>query len=138
MIVATLRLTSRLLMLSLGPEAFRTILLDYTGKVPPQAYGSREAEAFGAYLRELDLKVPHLAKVLEFEEATLATLADDQPRIVKFGFEPLPLLRALSEGRLSAEVGQPGDFEIELTAGGGSAELIGMSPESVGGAQPFH
>src|SRR5262249_26929553 len=66
MIVGTLRLTSRLLMLALGREVFRTLLLDYTGKVPPQAYASREADAFARYLRGLDLAVPHLAKVLEF------------------------------------------------------------------------
>ena len=47
MIVGTLRLTSRLLMLALGHDAFRTILLDYSHKVPPQAYGSLEADAFG-------------------------------------------------------------------------------------------
>ena len=77
MIVGTLRLTSRLLMLALGHDAFRTILLDYSHKVPPQAYGSLEADAFGRYVRLLQLQVPYLAKVLEFEQATLATLTDD-------------------------------------------------------------
>ena len=100
MIVGTLRLTSRLLILALGAEAFRTILLGYCLRVPPQLYGALEAEAFATYLRELELQIPHLAKVLEFEQATLATLADDQTSRVTFPVEPLPLLRALAEGRI--------------------------------------
>jgi hypothetical protein len=54
---------------------------------------------------------------LEFERAVLATLIDDQPRIVTFASNPLPLLRALAEGHLPDEAGQPGDFEIEITPG---------------------
>ena len=137
MIVGTLRLTSRLLILALGPDAFRTILLDYSFKVPPQLYGSLEAEAFAGYLRSLSLAVPHLAKVLEFEEATLATLTDDHPRVVKFDVEPLPLLRALAEGRLPSEPGQQGDFEIELT-GGRTPTVGGFDPDLTNAPFPFH
>jgi uncharacterized protein len=137
MIVGTLRLTSRLLMLALGPEAFRTILLDYTSRIPPQSYGSLEAEAFSQYLDALGLKVPHLATILEFERATLETLIDDQTRIVKFDVEPLPLLRALAEGRLPTEVPQAGDFEIELTADG-AASLNGVDLKAMEAAYPFH
>jgi uncharacterized protein len=137
MVVGTLRLTSRLLMLALGPDAFRTILADYCHRVPPQSYGSLEFDAFGRYLREMNLAVPHVAKVLEFELATLATLIDDQARVVKFDFEPLPLLRALAEGRLPTEAGQPGHFEIELTADG-QTSLAGVESEAMNMAVPFH
>jgi hypothetical protein len=102
-----LRLTSRLLMLTLGPEAFRTILQDYWSKTPPQMYATLEADAFGRYLDALALRVPHLAKLLEFERAATATLTDGKARVVPFDFEPLPLLRALAEGRLPDEPGQP-------------------------------
>jgi uncharacterized protein len=137
MLVGTLRLTSRLLVLALGPEAFRTILLDYSFKIPPQSYGLLEAEAFATYLRSLELQIPHLAKVLEFEQATLATLSDDQPRVVKFAVEPLPLLRALAEGRLPTDTGRPGEFEIELTAGG-PPTIAGVDPDVTNAAFPFH
>jgi len=76
-------------------------------------------------------------KILEFEEATLATLADDQPRIVKFDVEPLPLLRALAEGRLPNEAGQSGDFEIELT-GDGAPRIAGADLETATASLPFH
>jgi uncharacterized protein (UPF0276 family) len=137
MIVGTLRLTSRLLILALGAEMFRTILLDYIFKVPPQSYGSLEADAFANYLGSLNLGVPHLAKVLEFEQATLATLIDDQPRVVTFATEPLPILRALAEGRLPTEAGQAGVFEIELTAGG-LPSVAGVDPDVINPAFPFH
>ena len=137
MVVGTLRLTSRLLILALGADAFRTILLGYCLRVPPQSYGALEAEAFAAYLRELQLQVPHLANVLEFEQATLATLADDQPRVVTFPVEPLPLLRALAEGRLPTEVAREGNFEIELTADGQPGS-DGVYPDAANTAMPFH
>ncbi|HEY7318415.1 MAG TPA: DUF692 family multinuclear iron-containing protein [Candidatus Binatia bacterium] len=135
MIVGVLRLTSRLLMLALGPAAFRTILSDYWSKTPPQMYASVEAEAFACYLEALALKVPHLGEVLLFERAATATLIDGQARIVRFDLEPLPLLRALAEGRLPTEPGQPGDYEIEITPDGlaDNASLEGVQ-QSV----PFH
>jgi hypothetical protein len=95
-----------------------------------------EAEAFGGYLRELDLRVPYVAKVLEFEQATLATLTDDQTRVVTFDFEPLPVLRALAEGHLPTESSQPGHFEIELTADG-NISFADVEPEALN-ASPFH
>jgi len=135
MIVGVLRLTSRLLMLALGPAAFRTILSDYWSKTPPQMYASVEAEAFARYLKALDLKVPHLANLLDFERAAIATLTDGEARVVQFDFEPLPLLRALAEGRLPTEPGQPGEYEIEVTPDGlvSIADLDGVQ-QSV----PFH
>lgn len=136
MIVGVLRLTSRLLMLALGTDAFRTILGDYFAKVPPQMFGSLEADAFAEYLEELDLALPHLAKILEFERAVAATLADDQTRIVSFDFEPLPLLRALAEGRLPEGSQEAGAFEIELTGDGPS--VAGVDYEQLEEAFPFH
>ncbi len=115
MIVETLPLTARLLMLALGTRVSRVVFEDYWAKTPPQMYASLEAEAFGRYLEQLDLKVPQLMAVLSFERAVLATLVDGRTRIVHFDFEPLPLLRALAEGRLPDGVGRAGLFEIEVT-----------------------
>lgn len=137
LIVGVLRLTSRLIMLALGPDAFRTILADYWSEVPPQMYGSLEAEAFADYLESIDLRVPYLATLLEFERAVAATLADDRTRIVPFEFEPIPLLRALGEGRLPDTPPEPGLFEIELTADG-PVGVQGLDLEAVQEAFPYH
>jgi hypothetical protein len=42
-------------------------------------------------------------------------LIDGQPRIVAFDIDPLPMLRALAEGRLTDIPGEPVDYEIEVT-----------------------
>jgi uncharacterized protein (UPF0276 family) len=135
MIVGLLPLTTRLFLLALGPGPLRTVLRDYWAATPPQMYASLEAEAFGRHLARLALPLPHLAKILEFERSGLATLVDEQPRVVAFDFEPLPLLRALAEGRLPDAPGEPGAYEIELTpdepAPTGVAELAS-------GSQRFH
>ncbi len=137
MIVGVLRLTSRLLMLALGPPAFRAILADYWAHVPPQMYGALEAHAFAEHLERLDLQVPYLAKLVEFERAVQATLEDDRVRIVRFDFEPLPLLRALAEGRLPDAPAEAGDFEIELTPDGPGG-VAGLDREEVQQAFPYH
>jgi uncharacterized protein len=137
LIVGVLPLTSRFIMLALGPPAFRTILADYWSNVTPQMYGTLEADAFADYLERIDLQVPQLAKVLAFERAVAATLSDDQVRIVRFDFEPLPLLRALAEGRLPDGPAEPGDFEIELTPDGPTG-VDGLDLEEVQEAFPFH
>src|SRR5262245_55043837 len=106
------------MMLALGPDIFRAILEDFWSKIFPQPFASSEAEAFATYLRACDLKVPQFAKVLEFECAIVATLTDGQPRVTAFDRDPIPLLRALTEGHLTDIRSQPGRFEIEVVPDG--------------------
>lgn len=120
-------------MLALRTPAFRTILTDYRSKIPPQMYASVEAETFSRYLVSLDMKVPHLAKILEFENAAMSTIKDGVARIIHFEIEPLPLLRALAEKRLPEEAGTAGNFEIELTAD----NLIGSAQSESDAHQMF-
>jgi hypothetical protein len=137
MIVNVLRLTARLMMLTLGKDIFLSILEDFWSKYPPQQFASSEAEAFARYLQALDFKVPHLAKILEFEQAVLATLLDQQSRVISFDFDPLPLFRALAEGRLPEMIGQPGNFEIEVTDNG-PISATGLDLDAVRQIFPFH
>ncbi len=137
MIVNVLRLTSRLIMLALGADIFRAILEDFWSKTPPQQFASSEAEAFANYLVALDLKIPQLAKILEFERAVLATLTDGQPRVVAFDLDPLPILRALAEGHLPEVPSQLGLFEIEVTPDG-PISASGIDQEAIRQIFPFH
>ncbi len=140
MIVGILRLTSRLLMLALGTSAFRTILHSYWSTSPPQLYAMLEADAFASHLEGLQLAVPRLAEVLEFERAIAATLTDDRTRIVTFSVEPLPLLRALAAGRLPDEPPgppEPGRYEIELTPDG-PVQATGLDLGDIQAAFPYH
>jgi uncharacterized protein (UPF0276 family) len=118
MISRVLPLTMRLLMLMISPAMLRTLLRDFESRCTPKMYASREAKAFSRYLVELNLQVPRLREVLAFESAVVATLEDGVTRVVPFGFEPMPLLRAIADGRLPQEPPAVGNFEIEVTGEG--------------------
>ena len=124
-------------MLAMGPHAFRTILEAYWSSVTPKMYASSEADSFAQYLKGLDLQVPQLARILEFEQAVTATNIDGSTRVVHFDFEPLPLLRAISEGRLPEEPPQAGDFEIELTPDDPESS-VAQDSEAIRQAFRFH
>lgn len=137
MVVGVYRLSCRLMMLALTPDVFRAILEDFWRHEPPRQYAASEAEAFIAYLRAKNFRLPQLAKVLEFEKAAMDTLLDGQPRVVHFSSDPFPLLRALAEGRLPTEIPREGDYDIELKPEG-PISVSGIDLEQVRGAFPFH
>jgi len=137
MIVSVYRLTSRLMMLALGPDVFRAILEDFWSQTPPHQYAVTEAEAFAGYLKAKNLRIPQLFKILEFERATVATLTDGKARIVRFDLDPLPMLRALAEGHLIENPGEPGEYEIEVTPDG-PIRVAGIDPAVVSQTFPFH
>jgi uncharacterized protein len=118
MIVNVLRLTSRLLMLTLGPDVFRVILEDFWTRRPPQPFAIDEALGFARHLEMLDLKVPQLAGVLALEQAVVRTLTDGQTRTVPFAVNPLQLLQQLVNGQLSESPGDPGNYVVEVTPDG--------------------
>ena len=123
MLVSVYKLTSRFFMLTLGVDVFKSILKEFWKRYPPKQFGSEEALNFSAYLKELDLKIPNLAKVLEFEECTLLTLLDNETRVVTFDYDPFPLLRSLAEGTLPTMNRQKGIYEIEITGDMNNNEL---------------
>jgi len=137
MVVAVYRLTSRLLMLALTPDLFRAILQDYWSKFPPRQYAGSEADGFFSFLTSKNLRVPWFQKILEFERAAVLTLCDGQPRVVRFSADPLPVLRALAEGRLPDVIPQEGDYEIELTPDG-PITVSGIDLNEVALTFPFH
>jgi hypothetical protein len=137
MVVAVLRLTSRLLLLALGPQIFRALLEDFWARTPPRQFAGSEANAFAEYVLAKNLRIPQLERVLEFERASLATLVDGASRVVRFDIDPLPMLRALAEGRLLENPGAPGNYEIEVTAEGPFA-VHGLDAEAAREALPYY
>jgi hypothetical protein len=135
MIVSVFRLTARLIMLALGPDVFRVILEDFWSKSPPQPFASAEAEAFADHLETLDLKVPQLAKVLEFERAVLATLIDGEARggeappsrpVLRFQ-DRAAIARAceLESGGQPADSGAQDDHSLSCAGLGGETRRAG-------------
>lgn len=115
MLVGVLPLSCRLMILTLTEGVFMAVLKDFWAKRTPRQFASSEAVEFAGYLQQLNLKVPSLAKVLEFEIAVINTLADDVARVVTFDFNPFPLLESLAEGRLPQRESELGNYEIEIT-----------------------
>jgi len=133
MLVAVLPLTCRLIVLTLGEEAFMTILEDFWSKHTPQQYAMGEAHSFYQYMLRLGLKVPSLSKIMEFENAVMNTLADDEVRIVEFDFNPFPLLESLAEKKLPERQAELGNYEIEITP-----DVYTSLAENGSYAFPFH
>jgi uncharacterized protein len=138
MAASTLKLTCRLLMLSLGTPRFRQLLAAYWRETPPALFASQEAQTLARFLErslpELGAEVPWLEGVLTFERAVLDTLLAGEGRVVSFPWDPVPVLRGLAEGRLQdAELVRAGAFEIELTpeSAGGAADAAALAAPQV-------
>jgi uncharacterized protein len=115
MVVEALQLTSRLLLLSRGEAGFRALLSDFWRSSPPELFKSSEAEAFASYLEAMEIDVPCLREVLAFERTVVHALVHGEGGVVRFPYDPVPVLRALAEGRLPGPVTK-GVYEIEVTA----------------------
>lgn len=137
MVVGVFRLSSRLLMLALGPDVFRAILEDFWSTAPPRQYARTEALAFADYLLEKNLRVPQFQSILAFERASLDTLCDGKPRVVAFTIDPLPMLRDLADGVLLQDPGPFGEYEIEVTADG-AVSVTGAHTDAATQTFPFH
>ncbi|MSQ10220.1 MAG: DUF692 family protein [Dehalococcoidia bacterium] len=127
MVVAVYPMTSRLMMLALGPDIFRALLEDFWSRTLPRQFASAEADAFGDYLTAKNLRLPQLREILAFERVALATLRDGVSRVVRFAIDPL---RALADGVLLRDP-TPGDYEIAVT-GDGPLRIDGLAASQEG------
>src|SRR5262245_51297546 len=113
-IVAALPLSSFLIMKYLGPARLQALVADFGAQTLPERFASAEAIRFAGWLRLPD--VPYLAEVLAYERAVVEVLCGGPGRVVPFGHDPLPLLRALARREIPREV-RAGRFEVEVTGG---------------------
>lgn len=114
-VVDTLRLTYRMLALSIGPETTEALLDDYLAAAPAHPAAPVEAEQFVDWLHANGPAITDLIAVAEFELALIATQTDRQSAHVLFSREPIQLLEALGAGRLPADATTSGDFVLDLT-----------------------
>jgi len=126
-VTGTLKLTTRLLLITQGAEGTRALLDGFFRSSPPQLFGSAEAEGFARYLAGQKLDVPYLADVLRFECATLRTLVHGRSRVARLHHDPAPLLEALAAGRLPAQV-REGNYEVEITPDRATTEALMGQP----------
>lgn len=130
MLISVFKLTSRFIMLSLGADVFKIILKNFWDQFPPNQYASEEALNFASFLKAINLQLPNLYSILDFEESTLKTLLDNKTRVVSFTHDPFPLLRALADGKLETMQRQEGNYEIEITPDDPDNQLWKVSTQS--------
>lgn len=100
MVVTSLRLSTRLLKLSLGEPQFQELLETFWRITPPKLFASEEALNWATYVQTLSLNIPFLEDVLKFELASHQVLSEGTPQRVKFSSDPVPILSALQLGYL--------------------------------------
>lgn len=115
MTVDALRLTSRLVALTLGPDVLRSLLEEYWRREPPSLFGATEAEGFAGFLAEQRPPVPYLPDVLAFERAWLASRIGGDESTIVLEHDPDALLGPLSEGRLP-ESPSRGHYSVVVSA----------------------
>jgi hypothetical protein len=113
-VIGTLPFSGRLLLLTLGTERFEHILAGFWRQSPPEAFGSREAQAFARHVATLGLEIPLLDELLTYDVAVIAALVENKSQHVRFRHDPRPILSALADHHLPDEL-QPGDFLAEIT-----------------------
>jgi uncharacterized protein (UPF0276 family) len=118
LLAAGLRLTIRLLLLTLGDGETRNILKRFSTTEPPRAFAADECLAFGPYLAKLDLEVPYLDQVLAFEMAVLRASVRNETTKVDFRADPAEILGALAAGRLPS-AREDGEHSLEIASAGG-------------------
>lgn len=113
-IVSTLKLSSRLLRLSLGEKEFVSLINKFMEEYFPENFPFVVAVQFANFLRKQNLSVKYLDDILEYEETTIKVSSDNTPRTIYFDYNPLPLLRALSNSKLPEESLEAIKMEIEI------------------------
>lgn len=113
-VATSLKLTTRLLLLALGEDAVRVVFEDFWRRVPSELAASEEARRFAAYLGDHPPEgVPYLADVLAFELAAARVLMRGSPEVVPVGYDLVPVIAALREGRLPGAV-QSGAYAVTV------------------------
>lgn len=115
MVVSGLKMTCRLMKAFIGRDAFNKILLTYCRSNESQLFGYDASMSFARHLETLDLSIPYLAKVIEFELSACASYVENEPRTVSFPFDPFPLFDALVNNEIpKVEESKNVSFNVEI------------------------
>ena len=120
-------MTSRLLIGKLG-EQFNALLSDYWTLSTPELFASDEALGFAQYLDKIDLRIPHLKDVLEFEKSVIQSRLTGNTFVLKYSYDIISVLIALQRRQLPRARGK-GFYKIQITDGEISYSKICDQPE---------
>jgi len=114
-VVDALRLTYRLLALTIGSDATDRLLLEYVAATPAQPIPDEEIGQFARWLRGIAPEIPHLEEVAAFEIGVITAHTRGRSATIPFTREPMALLEALGAGRLPEPSAGPGRYAITVT-----------------------
>jgi uncharacterized protein (UPF0276 family) len=126
-LLRALPLTTRLLLVELGSDAFVALFERYAAAVPAQPFATVEAQRFLAFLAREPLDVAYLGTVTSFERAVVDTVTDHTSHVVRFPVEPTPLLTALLERRRPPAL-LPSPHVVRVGPGGVRIRRARISP----------
>jgi hypothetical protein len=117
MIVNTFKLTTRLIILYLGIEKFRSLLREYWKKYLPEPFASAEGKKFARYIEGRQLPIPYLKDILKLERAILYQLQYEKNQKIDFGHDPYNIINSLANRRKPTHAIR-GNFEVEVKSNG--------------------
>jgi len=129
-LISALKLTTRLLRLTLGEALFNRIVADFFYRVSPQLLPVVMVEQFAEYLKLNGISVHGMDKILEYEIASIHTAIDKQTRVVSFGFDPFPVFSALQNAQLPGmlSTGKTVNLHVVFDQPAKVSELINFTP----------
>jgi uncharacterized protein (UPF0276 family) len=107
----------RLLLASLGHAATMNLLSEYCASTVPAPFGGDETRNFLVYVRDRALDIPHIAEILDLEEALNAVQRTGEEQIVAFDCDPVALLAALAERKIPP-LAAPERFHVIVSTNG--------------------
>lgn len=113
-IVSSLKMTTRLLQLSLGKEEFESLLNEFFAKTDPHLFPFAAAKQFAEFLVEKNYEIEYLYGVLDFEMAAMTSAIDNRTRKVEFDFNPLPVFRELIDFKMPQAQDAKMNFVLEI------------------------
>jgi uncharacterized protein len=125
MITDALKLTTRVLLLSIGPDAFRDLLKKFWQTSTPELAASTEGQNFVQFLKREPLNVPFLTEVYEFELGIIEAFVSGRSCMIQFQHHPDSVLDALGEGRLPMNA-VPGSYIVEVGGRAGEPPTISV------------
>jgi uncharacterized protein len=114
-VVDALRLTYRLLVLTLGNDATELLLVRYIEATRAQPLPDQEIQQFADWLLRNAPEIPHLDEVAAFEIGVITSHTRQLETTVSFTREPLAMLEALGAGRLPDPSAEPGHYVMTVT-----------------------
>jgi len=114
-IVDSIPLTSRLLLIAEGKEAFEKLLGEFFQESNPIAFDFESGELFVSFLKGKKMNTPFLEGIMEYELATIHTIMDKQVRMLRLDFNPLPVLEALQNNACPSVQMEEVVYELEIT-----------------------